>query len=189
MKRDGPRDRDGDGQQRRGNRTLDEDARRVHAGSACGRPGDRGSRPCSRRCANRAPKVVEEDVDDRRRVEREHLAEQSGRRPSPRRAACAAPSRCPVPNASGNAAEQRRHRGHHNRPEAQQRRLIDGFRGALALFALGFESEVDHHDAVLLHDADEKNDADDGDDVEIQCEQLAARAARRRPPRAVWKEW
>ena len=39
--------------------------------------------------------------------------------------------------------------------------------GRLAAVALGFQREVDHHDGVLLHDADEQNDADQRDDVEI----------------------
>jgi hypothetical protein len=45
---------------------------------------------------------------------------------------------------------------------------------------LGFEGEVDHHDPVLLHQADEQDDADDGDHVqglsgEVQREQCAER--------------
>ena len=75
----------------------------------------------------------------------------------------------PVPSASGNAAEQRRHGRHHDRPEAQQAGLIDGFLGDLPSFALGFEREVDHHDRVLLHDADEQDDADQRDDAEIRA--------------------
>ena len=39
-----------------------------------------------------------------------------------------------------------------------------------ALDALGLEREVDHHDGVLLDDADQQDDADDGDDVEIVAE-------------------
>ena len=38
--------------------------------------------------------------------------------------------------------------------------------GVGALLALRREREVDHHDRVLLDDADEQHDADDGDDVE-----------------------
>ena len=41
-------------------------------------------------------------------------------------------------------------------------------RGAHALLALGLEREVDHHDGVLLHDADQQHDADDADDVEVE---------------------
>ena len=39
--------------------------------------------------------------------------------------------------------------------------------GGLAFLALGFEREVDHHDGVLLHDADQQDDADQRDDAEI----------------------
>ena len=40
----------------------------------------------------------------------------------------------------------------------------------LPLLAFGFEGEVDNHDAVLLHNADEQDDADDGDDAQILAE-------------------
>ena len=68
-------------------------------------------------------------------------------------------------------------------PEAQQAGLVDGFARRLALLALGFQREVDHHDGVLLHDADEQDDADQGDDAEIgaaeQQRQQRADAGRR----------
>ena len=35
----------------------------------------------------------------------------------------------------------------------------------------GLEREVDHHDGVLLHDADQQDDADDADDVEVHAEE------------------
>jgi len=31
------------------------------------------------------------------------------------------------------------------------------------------ERKVDHHDGVLLHDADEQDDADQGDDAEVRA--------------------
>src|SRR2546427_5005854 len=43
------------------------------------------------------------------------------------------------------AAEQRRHRRHQNRTEAQNARLVDRVLGRLLLAALGVEREVDHH--------------------------------------------
>src|SRR5207244_3495 len=49
----------------------------------------------------------------------------------------------------GQAAEQRGHRRHHDRAEAEQARLVDRLGGHLALLALGVEREVDHHDRVL----------------------------------------
>ena len=40
--------------------------------------------------------------------------------------------------------------------------------GGLPSFALRFEREIDHHDGVLLHDADQEDDADQRDDAEIR---------------------
>ncbi len=73
----------------------------------------------------------------------------------------------PVPSASGTPAQQRRHGGHHDGPEAQQAGLIDRFARRLAFLALRLQREVDHHDGVLLHDADQQDDADQRDDAEI----------------------
>ena len=42
--------------------------------------------------------------------------------------------------------------------------------GDMPVRALGFEREVDHHDGVLLHDADQHDDADEGVDVELVME-------------------
>ncbi len=77
----------------------------------------------------------------------------------------------PLPSGQRDAAEQRGHGGHHDGTEAQQAGFVDGVGGVLAVLALGLQGEVHHHDAVLLHDADEQNDADDGDDAEILMEQ------------------
>ena len=41
--------------------------------------------------------------------------------------------------------------------------------GGLPSLALGLEREVDHHDGVLLHDADEQDDADQRDDAEVRA--------------------
>ena len=54
-------------------------------------------------------------------------------------------------------------------------------RGVLPFVALGLEREIDHHDGILLHDADQQDDADHGDDAEIGVVEHAAPAARRRP--------
>src|SRR5499425_1241056 len=47
---------------------------------------------------------------------------------------------------NGHRAEQSRKRRHHDRPEAQQARLMDRLLRALAFEALGLQREVDHHD-------------------------------------------
>ncbi len=72
----------------------------------------------------------------------------------------------PLPSSSGSAPSMRSERGHQDQPEAQQRRLEDRLLGRLAAFALG-SRRVDDPDRVLLDDADQQNDADDADHVEI----------------------
>ena len=44
-------------------------------------------------------------------------------------------------------------------------------RELLAFVALGREREIDHQNRVLLHDADQQNDADDGDDAQVGVRQ------------------
>ena len=67
----------------------------------------------------------------------------------------------------GKSAKERRQCGHHDRPEAQQTGLEDGFFSRFALLALGLERKVDHHDGVLLHNADEQDDADQRNHAEF----------------------
>ena len=68
------------------------------------------------------------------------------------------------------AAQQRRHGGHHDRTEAANAGFIDRFcRSSACPFRL--QREIDHHDGVLLHDSDEKNDADQSHDVELAVRQ------------------
>src|SRR6266478_4085526 len=65
------------------------------------------------------------------------------------------------------SAEQCGHGGHHDRAETKQAGLVDGFFRRLVLDTFGFKREVNHHDGVLLHDADQQDDADQGYDAEI----------------------
>ena len=46
--------------------------------------------------------------------------------------------------------------------------------GAVAVVALRVEREVDHHDRVLLHDADQHDDADEAIDVQLHRRRAAA---------------
>src|SRR5580698_7852142 len=112
-----------------------------------------------------APDTVEEEIDNRSGEEREHLRDEQtaddgdAERGAELRAGAAA-------ECERNSAEERGHRGHHDGTEAQKAGLIDGLFGRHALFALGFESEVDHHDGVLFNDADQKDDSYKRDDRE-----------------------
>ncbi len=83
--------------------------------------------------------------------------------------------------ASGSPPKQSRHRGHHDGPEAQQARLIDGFNRRQPLIALGLQGKVDHHDCILLHDADEQDDADQGDDAQFGSGKEQSQNRARRP--------
>ncbi len=64
-------------------------------------------------------------------------------------------------------AEQGRSRRHHDRPEPQQTRLVNRFFRTHPFIALRVEGEVDHHDCVLLHDADEEDDSNQRDEGKI----------------------
>ena len=45
---------------------------------------------------------------------------------------------------------------------------MDRIRRAFAMVALRIDGEVDHHDRVLLHDADEHDEADKTVDVQVE---------------------
>jgi len=70
-----------------------------------------------------------------------------------------------------DAPEQCRHRGHHDRSEAQQASLIDRLFRPEVLIALGIEREIDHHDRVLFDDPDQQNDSNEGDHAQVVLEQ------------------
>ena len=60
-------------------------------------------------------------------------------------------------------AEQRGEGRHHDRAKAQEASLLDRI-ARVAPGPLRLEREVDHHDRVLLDDADQQQDPDRGDD-------------------------
>ena len=60
--------------------------------------------------------------------------------------------------------------------------------GVLPSLRSRFEREVDHHDGVLLDDADQQDDADQRNDIEILVEENQRGNARPRRPKAASKE-
>ena len=78
-------------------------------------------------------------------------------------------------------AEQRRERRHQDRPEALQAGLVDRLLRRQPALALGFEREVDHHDAVLLHDADQQDDADQARSATVRCRKICSASSAPRP--------
>src|SRR4029077_8479153 len=82
--------------------------------------------------------TIEENVDDGRGVEREHLAQQEATDHgyAKRAAEFGAVARA---ESERDAAEQRGHRGHHDGTEAQKARFEDRVAGTLAVLALRLE--------------------------------------------------
>ncbi len=174
-----PRERDADRQQDRRDRPPDEQGGEaaVHEASGAAAPLCGGE-------AERRAEPLEIEIDDRRRIERQRLAErqtaddgQAQRSPQLRADA--------VTEHQRQRAEHRRHRRHQDRAQAQQAGLIDRLARRQPLDALRFEGEVDHHDRVLLDDAYQQHDADDADDVEpgagrVEREQRADAGRRQR---------
>ena len=90
-----------------------------------------------------------------------------------------------VTQGQGHRTEQGRHGGHHDRAETQQAGPVDRVLRARPGPALVLDREIDHEDGVLLHDADEQDDADERHDREIGArdEQGQDRAAAGRGQR------
>ena len=85
----------------------------------------------------------------------------------------------PVPSASGRAPNIAAMVVIMMGAETQQTGLEDGLHRALALVALGLKRKVDHHDSVLLHNANEQDNADHGDEVQRVLQSISASRAPR----------
>src|SRR4029077_32027 len=71
------------------------------------------------------------------------------------------------PDGERQRAEHRGHRCHHDRTEPNETRLINRFFRTESFVSLSVEREIDHHDRVLFHDADEQNNSDDRDEIQL----------------------
>ena len=111
--------------------------------------------------AQRLRQPVEPQIHNRRGVQRQQLANHQA-------ADDGHAQRTPQLGTSSRAERQRhcaKQRGecrHHDGTEAQQTRLVNRVHRRLAFLALRLQREVNHHDGVLLHDADQQDDADQG---------------------------
>src|SRR5208283_1700027 len=117
-----------------------------------------------RRITMREP--VEEDVNDRSRVERKHLTQEQAAHHGDAQGTTEFRTNSSA-EGEWQAGQQRGHGGHHDRTETQEARFINSVFRSLVLFALRIQSEVDHHDSVLFDDTDQKDDSDEGDDAEF----------------------
>src|SRR5579871_2639057 len=116
------------------------------------------------------PQPIKEQIDHRRRKQRQRLRDdqatddRDSQRP-PQLTSCATAQR------QRKTTKHRRHRRHHDRTEAQQACFVDRLPWSLAAFTLGYQRKVDHHDGVLLHDADQQDDADHRNNAQLHLEQ------------------
>src|SRR5438093_545584 len=124
-------------------------------------------RACSCRSpSHRHAEALHIEIDDRRRVERQQLAQQEATDDGDAERATKLGARA-RPERQRQRAQERGHRRHENGPEPPETRLVDGVPGAEAVVALEVERDVDHHDRVFLHDPDEQDDSDHRDDREV----------------------
>eukprot|EP01022_Parablepharisma_sp_SALTPOND_P004196 TRINITY_DN118_c0_g1_i13.p1 TRINITY_DN118_c0_g1~~TRINITY_DN118_c0_g1_i13.p1 ORF type:complete len:2030 (+),score=744.92 TRINITY_DN118_c0_g1_i13:50280-56369(+) len=188
-----------DGQERGGDRPLDEGKRDIHRRIRSDRRRQRGRLAftvvivilaamawlaLAETAAQATAQAVEAEIDHRRGEEREHLRHQQATDHGDAQRLAQLRTHA-GPQHQRQRPQQGRHGGHQDGPEAQQASLVDRLARALALVTFGFQGEVDHHDGVLLDDADQQDDADDADDAQVgprdhQREQRAHAGRRQR---------
>src|SRR5215831_17281030 len=115
--------------------------------------------------------AVEIKINHRRSVERQELAQREAADHGVAERLAQLRARA-VAERERKAREHRGRRRHQDRAEAQQAGFADGGDRRHAIVAFGRDGEVDQHDAVLLDDADQENDADDADHREIHVAEL-----------------
>src|ERR1700758_5483562 len=123
----------------------------IAGGSRWDRPMRDSSRdPRTVMAISAEPRVetVEVEEDDRRRIERQRLADDQAADDGvaerlPDLGSCAGAEH------QRNPAEERRHRRHHDRPETQQTGFANGVPRRETAIALRLDREIDQHDAVL----------------------------------------
>src|SRR5690242_12700868 len=112
------------------------------------------------------PETIEREIDHRRREQRQQLADDEAAEDREAERTTQLVAFAPAEH-QRQRREERGERRHQDRPEAQQRRLVDRLARRLLLESLGVDREVDHHDRVLLDDADQEDDPDDPDHAEV----------------------
>ena len=147
------------------------------------RPASRRGRRSARPFPSRRFRSLERQVDHRRGVKRQQLAQQQAAddRDAQREAQFATRCRCSIASGSApnNAASVVIMIGRKRRSQACTIASV----GNMPLVPLRLEREIDHHDRVLLDDAHQQHDADQRDERQILPEQHQRQRARRRRPK------
>ena len=110
--------------------------------------------------------AVHVDVDDGRGEEREHLADDEATDDGDAEGAAKLGADAGA-ESERQSAEEGGHGSHQNGAEAQEAGFVNGVERRGFLFALELDGEIDHEDGVLLDDADQEDDADEGDHVQV----------------------
>ena len=125
-----------------------------------------GPHPGLRGGAASVPPAVEGEINDRCGEQSEQLAHDQAAHDGDAQRTPELGSRA-VAQHQRQRTEQRRHGGHQDRPKPQERCPGDRLARREALLALRVQGEIDHHDGVFLDDADQQDDADDAEHVQI----------------------
>jgi hypothetical protein len=122
------------------------------------------------------PQFVHQHVHHGRGVEREQLAQHQ---PAHHGNAQWLAQLGPVATAHGQrqGTQQGGGRGHEDGPQPQLCCAVNGLRRTGLGGALVGNGKVNHHDGVLLHDADEQNHADHGNERELGLNAISASSA------------
>jgi hypothetical protein len=67
--------------------------------------------------------------------------------------------------------------GHHDGTKANNTGLVNCIGGGEVLVPLSFQREIDHHDGVFFHDADQENDSNDRDNERSTLKRRSASKA------------
>src|SRR5277367_1522369 len=110
--------------------------------------------------------AVHIDVNDRRGEEREHLADDKAADDGDTERLAEFRADAPAER-EWQRAEERSHGSHQNGPEAQQASLVDGLQRRSVLLAFELHGKINHENRVFLDDANQKNDADERNHVQI----------------------
>src|ERR1035437_9894428 len=102
-----------------------------------------------RRAAEAMADAIEENVDDGRGVEREHLAKKKSSNHGDAQRTTQLRAHA-LTQSQRKTRQQSSHGGHHDGAEAQQAGIIDCIRCAFSVLSFALHRKVDHHNSILL---------------------------------------
>jgi len=160
---------------------MNERSGNVHAEPSAANAPPAAARAGRRR---RDARRVERQIDHRGREQGQHLAHQEAAHDADAERVAQFGARARTEH-ERQGAEYRGNRRHEYGSKAQQAGFVNSLTRRKALIALRHDRKVDHQNRVLLHDADEQDDADQRNDGQIvpgqhQGEQRADAGRRQR---------